>query len=200
MLGHVAWFWLWVFRSSSGLRGLTVAHRILLYSVPTSVACRFMKVYSVPTSPNAWQPSSPSASGPKLVPSLRVALYRAAVSPWVSSGVVSAFWITWHRSSQMQVLQKPWWVELEFSSCHVKPHSAARQLPSWPWLLVFPTRLPALTSPSKPGSSTYSWHKIPKPVQFLPQQMQAEPAELELKHMLKCTHEFIVWVESHTLT
>lgn len=141
-----------------------------------------------------------SASGPKLVPSLRATLYYTAVSAWVSAGVVGAFWIIWHRSSQMQVLQKPWWVDLELSSCHVKPHSAAWQLLSWPQLLVFPTHLPALTSPSKPDSFTSSWHKIPKPVQFLPQQMQAESAELELKHMLKYTHEFIVWVESHTLT
>lgn len=188
MLDHVACSWLWVFRSSSDLRGLTMAHRIILYSIPTSVGFRLMKVSSIPTSPDAWQPSSPSASGPKPVPSLRAALYHSAASSWVSAGVVGAFWIAWHGSSQMQVLQKPWWVELERSSCHVKPHSAARQLPSWPQLLIFHTHLPALTSPSKPDSITYSWHKIPKLVQFLPQQMQAESAELELKHTLKYTH------------
>lgn len=122
-----------------------------------------MKVSAIPTSSDAWQPSDPSASGAKPVPSLREALHHALVSAWVSAGVVGAFWITLQGSSQKQVLwhlQKLQWVKLELSSSHVKPHSAAWQLPSWPQLCIFPACLPALTSPSNPGFVTYPWHKI----------------------------------------
>lgn len=54
--------------------------RIVLYSIPTSVGFRSIKVSAIPTSPDAWQPSDPSASGSKPVPSVRAALHHAAVS------------------------------------------------------------------------------------------------------------------------
>lgn len=78
--------------------------RIVLYSIPTSVGFRSIKVSAIPTSPDAWQPSDPSASGPKPVPSVRAALHHAAVSAWVSAAVVGVFWITLQGSSQKQVL------------------------------------------------------------------------------------------------
>ena len=66
----------------------------MLYSVPISFGFRSVKVSATPTSLVAQQPSDPSASCVKPVPSLRAALHHAVVSAWVSAGVVGAFWIT----------------------------------------------------------------------------------------------------------
>lgn len=181
-----------MFRSSSVYRGLIKAHRIILCFIPTSVGFRFMKVSALPTSPVPWQPSDPSASGPKPVPSLRAALYHTAGSAlsqcWCGRCLLDH--LVRAAKSRTFGICKSQWVEFELFS-YVRPHSAAQQLPSWPSLLIFPTHLPALTSPSNPVSVTYLWHELPNPVQSLPltlpQQMQTESAELELKHMLKYT-------------
>lgn len=64
--------------------GLTKAHRIVLYCVPTSAGFRSVIVSAIPTSPDAWQPSCPSASGLKAVHSLSSlpSCSRISLSHW----------------------------------------------------------------------------------------------------------------------
>lgn len=80
----------------------------------------YLLLSATPTSPDAWQPSDPSASGP-IQYLLWVVLHNAVVSARVSAAVVRCL-LDHHlmKSSQKQILchqQKPQWMELELSSC-----------------------------------------------------------------------------------
>lgn len=128
--------------------------------------------------------SCPAAKWPSSLWSRARTLCGTAVSAWASAGVVGAL----GGSSQRQVLrclQKPQWVELELCSSHIKLHSVAPQLPSWPQLLICLVHLSALTSPSTPVSVTYPWRKVPNPVKPFPQ-----------LHCSRCSQSMLNWTWS----